>query len=272
MHPLPPDGVGPAQPWTEREAFLSRLAGGLAHEIKNPLSTMAINLTLLEEEVARPEPGNDGPTARDKRLQKRVRTLSREVARLEGILEDFLRFARGGQINRSPQDLVAIVRETLEFLEPEHEVAGIRVHVELPSSLPLVMLDPRAIQQVLMNLLVNARHAMPGGGELIVQLRRRGNHAELVVTDTGVGMDEATRAHCFDLYFSTKKDGTGLGLPTVARTVREHEGSIDVVSEEGRGTSFTVTLPLVVELARRQHAAGERGADEPTREHGEGLA
>jgi len=243
-----------------REAFLSRLAGGLAHEIKNPLSTMAINLTLLEEDVERSEPGLEGPTARDKRLQKRVRTLSREVSRLEGILEDFLRFARGGQINRSPQDLTAIVSETLEFLEPEHEAADIRVHVDLPSSLPLVMLDPGAIRQCLMNLLVNARHAMLGGGELIVQLRRSGSRAELVITDTGVGMDEETRLHCFDLYYSTKKSGTGLGLPTVARIMSEHEGTIEVVSEEGRGTSFTVSLPLVVELARRK---GEAGEEEP---------
>ena len=250
----------------EREALLARLAGGLAHEIKNPLSTMAINLTLLEEEWERPEPGHEQLSPRDRRSLKRVRTLVREVTRLEGIVDDFLRFARGGEVNRSPHDLVALVRQTLDFLEPEHGEAGIRVHVDLPSKLPLVLVDEGAIEQALMNLLVNARHAMEGGGELIVQLRRAGNFAELTITDTGVGMSEEELSHCFELYWSTKRKGTGLGLPTVGRIIEEHGGTIEVVSDKGRGTNFRILLPLVVELAGRSEQAGRarasrRGAD-----------
>jgi signal transduction histidine kinase len=110
------------------------------------------------------------------------------------------------------------------------------------------MLDVNAFKQALLNLFVNARQAMPAGGELIVQAEREGNYVVLTVTDTGVGMSPETLARCFDVYYSTKKGGTGLGLPTVRRIVEEHEGSVRVVSEPGRGTSFAIVLPLLVEL------------------------
>lgn len=234
--------------------LLTTLAGGLAHEIKNPLSTMAINLTLLEEEWSGARGGGE-PSPKEKRGLKRVRTLQREVVRLEGILDDFLRFARGGEINRAPEDLVEVVKEVLSFLEPEHESAGVRVHVDLPTSLPLVMLDETSFRQALINLMVNARQAMPGGGELIVRLERVGAWVDLSITDTGVGMGEDELEHCFELYWSTKKGGTGLGLATVNRIVVQHEGTMSVLSEKGRGTSFTIHLPLLVELARRQDAS-----------------
>ena len=239
---------------------LTRLAGGLAHEIKNPLSTMAINLALLEEEWSRGR-GGDSPELdpREKRSLRRLHTLQREVLRLEGVLDDFLRFARGGEINRSPGDLVALVREVLEFLEPEHQSHGIRLHVDLPNKLPLAMLDETAFRQALINLLVNARQAMPGGGELMVRLERVGPRAELSVTDTGVGMGPEELERCFELYYSTKKGGSGLGLATVRRIVQQHEGFIRVVSEKGRGTSFTISLPLLVEIAGRSGEAEGRG-------------
>lgn len=228
--------------------MLARLAGGLAHEIKNPLSTMAINLTLLEEEF-QPAPGGDGgQSPAEKRSSKRIKTLQREVTRLEGILEDFLRFVRGGDINRAPADLVSLVREALEFAEPELEAEGVRLHALLPGSLPLVMLDGGTFRQALLNLIVNARQAMPGGGELIVELRREGPRAELTITDSGVGMSPDQLERCFDLYFSTKRNGTGLGLATVKRIIEMHDGEIGVMSEEGRGTRFVLWLPLLQEI------------------------
>ena len=239
-----------------RRRLLARLAGGLAHEIKNPLSTMAINLTLLEEEF-QPAPGGGGAQSpKDKRSLKRVRTLQREVARLEGILEDFLRFARGGEIDRAPGDLAELVAEVLEFCEPELEAEQVRLHALLPPSIPLAMIDERALRQALVNLVVNARQAMPGGGELIVELRRDGPRAELVVTDSGVGMSADQVARCFELYYSTKKGGTGLGLATVKRIVEMHGGEIGVMSEEGRGTRFHLWIPLMQEIP-----GGERTID-----------
>ncbi|MEM1448171.1 MAG: ATP-binding protein [Planctomycetota bacterium] len=243
-----------------RRKMLARLAGGLAHEIKNPLSTMAINLTLLEEEF-QPAPGGDGvQSPKDKRSLKRVRTLQREVARLEGILDDFLRFARGGEVNRAPADLVALVREALEFAEPELEAEGVRLHALLPSALPLVMLDEGTFRQALLNLIVNARQAMPGGGELIVQVRRDGPVVELAVTDSGVGMSPDQVDRCFDLYYSTKKGGTGLGLATVKRIVDMHDGEIGVTSEEGRGTQFHIWLPLLQEITVPRDRDGDADA------------
>ncbi len=244
----------------DRMRMLARLAAGLAHEIKNPLSTMAINLALLEEEWSRSQGGGE-PSARDKRCQKRVNTLQREVKRLETIVDDFLRYARGGEINRSPHDLVALVREVLEFVEAEDSLAGIRHHVELPFGLPLVMVDPGAFKQALLNLFVNARQAMPMGGELIVRLRREGNWVEVSVTDTGTGMSPEQLERCFDVYWSTKKGGTGLGLPTTKRIVEEHGGRINAISEPNRGTSFSIVLPLLVEIHGRAAEAAREGTE-----------
>lgn len=250
--------VGPVEEVSGRRRMLARLAGGLAHEIKNPLSTMAINLTLLEEEF-QPAPGGDGgQSPAEKRSLKRVKTLQREVTRLEGILEDFLRFARGGDINRAPADLVALVRDALEFAEPELEAEGVRLHALLPGSLPLVMLDGGTFRQALLNLIVNARQAMPGGGELIVELRRDGPRAELTITDSGVGMSPEQLEQCFDLYYSTKRNGTGLGLATVKRIIEMHDGEIGVMSEEGRGTRFVMWLPLLQEIRPTRPGADEQ--------------
>lgn len=259
--------VGPAEKDGGRRRMLARLAGGLAHEIKNPLSTMAINLTLLEEEF-QPAPGGDGAQSPgDRRSLKRVKTLQREVARLEGILEDFLRFARGGDVNRAPCDLVTLVRDALEFAEPELEAEGVRLHALLPGSLPLAMLDEGIFRQALLNLLVNARQAMPGGGELIVELRRDGPRAALTITDSGVGMSPEQLERCFDLYYSTKRNGTGLGLATVKRIIEMHDGEIGVMSEEGRGTRFILWIPLLQEI-RPQRSDPERPGEGDGDGHG----
>ena len=260
--PAPPAASGAesvlAPKTQDQRELLVRLAAGLAHEIKNPLSTMAINLALMEEDLGKNRAGDAVELSpREKRIEKRVRTLQREIQRLETIVEDFLRYARGGQINRAPSDLIALVREVLDFVEPEDSRQGIRHHVDLPMGLPLVLLDEGAFRQALLNLVVNSRQAMSSGGELIVRVRREGNFAELSVTDTGVGMKPEEVEHCFDPYFSTKKGGTGLGLSTTRRIVEEHGGTIAVVSEVGRATSFSIVLPLVVEI----HGAGSSARD-----------
>ncbi len=259
--------AGPAyrpEPEPDHEPLLARLAAGLAHEIKNPLSTMAINLALLEEEWGRASASRNAdvpePTAREKRCAKRVQALQREVKRLETIVDDFLHFARGGEVNRAPQDLGALVREVLDFVELEDSRLSIRHHVDLPVGLPLVMLDAGAMKQALLNLFVNARQAMPTGGELIVRAQRRGNFVELTVTDTGVGMTPQDVARCFDVYFSTKRGGTGLGLSTTKRILEEHGATISVVSELGRGTSFSILIPLLVEIHGTHSAkSGDEG-------------
>ena len=236
---------------------LSRLAGGLAHELKYPLSTIGLHLALLEEDWA------DDESAKARRTRRTLHTLKQEVDRLNGILEDFLRFARGGDVNRAPCDLVGLVRDALEFAGPELEAEDVRLHALLPTSMPLAMLDEGAFRQALLNLIVNARQAMPGGGELIVELRRDGPRAELTITDSGVGMTPDQLERCFDLYYSTKRTGTGLGLATVKRIVEMHDGEIAVMSEEGRGTRFHLWVPLLQEitLPRGTEVRAEVGAE-----------
>jgi len=253
----------------DRVAFLSRLARGLAHEIKNPLSTMAINLALLQEDWERAGAvrSPEARTPREERSLKRIRTLQNEVRRLENILEEFLKFARGGEVNRSPHDLARIVEDLLEFVEPEDAQAGIRHHTDLPFGMPLVLVDEDQIKQAVLNLLVNARQAMPEGGELIVRMRRLGNEVELSITDTGVGMTEEQQKRCFEEYWSDKKGGTGLGLSTVKRIVEEHAGSVTVVSEVGQGSSFCMYLPLAVELTGATRGGDEEESD-PQRAQG----
>lgn len=241
---------------TDRVHKLIRLADGLAHEIKNPLSTMAINLALLQEEFERAgavrNPESPERTRREERTLKRIRTMQGEIQRLEHIVEEFLHYAQGGDINRAPEDISRIVRELLDFVEPEDDRAGIRHHVDLGTGLPLVWADEVRLKQAILNLLVNARQAMPEGGELMVRVRRAGSDVELSITDTGIGMNEDKLAHCFEEYWSDKRGGTGLGLATAARVVEEHGGHIEVLSEEARGTSFMIYLPLAVELAGRR--------------------
>jgi signal transduction histidine kinase len=243
--------------------LLARLAGGLAHEIKNPLSTMAINLALLQEEWERAGI-EDQPHVR--RSLKRVRTLQSEVSRLESILEEFLAFARGGRVNRAPEDLSRIVREVLDFVEPENQRQEIRQHADLLAGMPLVLVDETQIKQAILNLLVNARQAMPEGGELLVRTERLGNDMRLTVTDTGVGMTPGELERCFEVFWSNKKGGTGLGLASARRIVEEHGGSLSAVSELGRGTSFALLLPLAVELLPRTpkeaEETGGNGSDD----------
>ncbi|MEX1024351.1 MAG: ATP-binding protein [Planctomycetota bacterium] len=240
----------------DRAQRLIRLADGLAHEIKNPLSTMSINLALLQEEIERAGQGRqrDSPerSRREERTLKRIRTMQGEIQRLEHIVEEFLHYAQGADINRRPEDLSRIVRELLDFVEPEDERAAIRHHIDLAIGLPLVLVDEDRFKQAILNLLVNARQAMPDGGELMVRVRRQGNEVELSITDTGLGMSPEKLERCFEEYWSDKKGGTGLGLATTSRIVEEHGGRIQVLSEEGRGTSFLIYLPLAVELTGRR--------------------
>jgi len=253
----------------DRLLRLSQIAQGLAHEIRNPLSTMSINLALLQEEWERAatsrNPEHPEPTPREERSLRRITTLQREVNRLEHLLDEFQVYARGGEGNRQPHDISRLGRELLERVEPENERAGIRQHAVLPVGLPLVLADKTQLKQAVLNLLVNARQAMtasdgeaPGEDaamELLVRAQRVGNEVELSITDTGVGMDAESLERCFDEWWSNKKGGSGLGLSTARRIVEEHGGALSAMSEPGRGTCFSITLPLAVELAGQQSKA-----------------
>jgi signal transduction histidine kinase len=218
-------------------AEIAQLAGGLAHEIRNPLSTMCLNLDLLAEEFPNAE------TPRDRRVVLKIERLRRESQRLQNILEEFLRFARIQELRLEPADLNAIVDEMRDFCEPQAVTQGIVLRTLYAPDLPGVRLDVDLFKQALLNLILNAEHAMPEGGELILQTRREGSWSVLDVIDTGVGMSEEVRLHVFDAFYSTRPGGSGLGLPTTRKIVEAHAGTIEVQSALGKGSQFTIRLP-----------------------------
>ncbi len=219
-------------------AEISQLAGGLAHEIRNPLSTLSLNLDLLLEDFQNAE------TPRDRRVLQRLERLRPEVHRLHGILESFLRFARVQELKLEPTDLNTVIDEMRDFYEPHAATKGIVMRTTFARDLPLVQLDRELFKQAVLNLVLNAEHAMPKGGELILSTRRQGPWARLDVIDTGVGMAEEVREMIFDAFFSTRAAGSGLGLPTTRKIIEAHGGTIEVQSELGKGSQFSVRLPV----------------------------
>jgi signal transduction histidine kinase len=236
-------------------AEMGKLAAGLAHELKNPLSTLKLNLQLLEEDLAGLPEAAAGEVR--PRSLARIATLKKEADRLRHTLDDFLRFAGRLELRTSPVPLNRVVEELIDFIHPQAQAYKIRVLTALAPENPVCPLDENLFKQALLNLLLNAIQAMPPeccqerGAELLVRTLvsqngsgQGGGQAILYVSDTGVGIAKANLPHIFDAYFTTKKGGTGLGLPTTRRIIEEHHGMISVQSEPGRGTSFRVELPL----------------------------
>jgi D-alanine transaminase len=217
---------------------LAELAGQLVHEIKNKVSTLGLNLQLLTEEFADPQ------SPRERRVLDKIERLKGECDRLEEISNDFLRFARVKDLERTPTDLLAEIDEMMDFFGPTARAHGIEVKSYVPAGLPAVDLDRALFKQALLNLLLNAQQAMPQGGELILQATAESGAVVLIVIDTGKGMSPDVLAKAFKPFFSTRSGGTGLGLPTARKIIEAHGGSITVESEVGKGTRFTIRLPV----------------------------
>ncbi|MGQ0626917.1 MAG: two-component system sensor histidine kinase NtrB [Phycisphaerales bacterium] len=242
----------------ERMAEIGAMTGGLAHEIKNPLSTIGLNAQLLAEGIDELAIDQD----HKRRLGNRVGALRREAERLRGVLQDFLEFA--GQVRLAPQaaDMNVVVGELVDFFQPEAERQGVRLRMDAAPGTLSARFDVKLIKQALLNLMLNSVQAMaparasegasgPGSaGELILRTRsveekgRAGAGVCVSVIDTGPGMTPEVMGRVFSPYFTTKAGGSGLGLPTARRLVEEHGGRLDVHSEVGKGTVFTVVLPL----------------------------
>ncbi len=225
------------QQLVERYTEIARLAGGLAHEIKNPLSTIRLNLELLAEEFSEPE------SPRDKRALKRIALVERECLRLQGLLDDFLNFAKVRQLRFKPADLNSEVERVIDFFRPQAEENKIEIVCYLDSNLPPVRLDPEAFHGALLNLILNAQQAMPHGGQLVTRTQQQNGFVTLELIDTGIGMSQNTAQHIFEAFYSTKPRGSGLGLPTARKIIEAHGGSIEVDSELDHGTKFTIVLP-----------------------------
>ena len=221
----------------EQMAELARLAGGLAHEIRNPLSTINVNLKLLAEDLDRYKDEDH------RRWLRRLRGVQDEADRLRIILDDFLRFAGKVELVLTETDLRQVVEELGDFFTPQAEAGHIRMRTALPATPVPCRVDVKLIKQALLNLMINAIQATDAGGELLIRMDQVRGQVTIAVTDTGTGIAADELARIFQVYYSTKKGGTGLGLPTTRRIIREHGGTIQVHSEPGKGTRFVITLP-----------------------------
>jgi two-component system, NtrC family, sensor histidine kinase HydH len=229
----------PADPAAE----LAQLAGGFIHDIKNRLGTLPLHLQLLAEDFEDPQ------TPRERKALDRVNRLHGECQKLTDLANDFLRFARARVVARTPTDLADVVARLIDFLTPTARAKGIELVWYPSTDLPPVDLDRDQFEQALLNLLLNAEQAMPDGGTLTLIGRADEGCVCLDVIDTGCGMTPDVLANLFQPFHTTKKTGTGLGLPTARKVIVAHGGSLDVQSAPGRGTKFTIRLPASTSAA-----------------------
>lgn len=235
---------------TSRLAFLGTLVGGLAHELKNPLSTLNLNLQLLMEDLREPS------TAMETRILKKLTLLKNETSRLESILEEFLQFARPHRMEPELLSISSVMDEVLDFMEPGLRIHGITVHKLYTQTVELYPIDRTFFKMVLVNLIVNAEQAMgDGGGELIIRTDRGPRSITIHVIDTGPGIPTDIQERIFDVYFSTKRTGTGMGLAHSRRIIEDHGGTLAVDSEVGKGSDFRIVLPRppVIEADSQRH-------------------
>jgi signal transduction histidine kinase len=223
----------------ERLAAVGRISAQITHEIRNPLNAIGLNAELLAEELAAlPVPAE---------TRTLVAAIGREVDRLHGVTEEYLRFARLPKPVFGREDLNEILSSLSEFVRPELSAARVELRLELDPAVPAVRADEGQLRAAFLNLLRNSREAMTAGGCVSVRTRAEGGEAVADVEDTGPGIPAEALGRIFDPFYSTKERGTGLGLAFAQQVVREHGGTIRCESVVGRGTRFTVRLPAAAE-------------------------
>ncbi|MBI4639960.1 MAG: PAS domain S-box protein [Candidatus Tectomicrobia bacterium] len=223
---------------TERLATIGKMSAQVAHEIRNPLSSISLNADLLEEEL-------DGYKGVDTEEAKcLLQSIKSEIDLLTEVTQDYLKFARLPRIKLERESLNEILQNLLMLLREEMLDGRIRLTSELDSSLPEIMADENQLRQAFLNVLKNAIQAMPDGGELNVRTKREHGYAIAQISDAGVGIKREDLEKIFEPFYSTKENGTGLGLPFTQMVVREHGGYIFCSSTPGEGTIFSISLPI----------------------------
>jgi signal transduction histidine kinase len=233
--------------YSRKLAALGRLMAGVAHEVKNPLNAMTIHLELLKQKLSRQLVAAGGATVPQTTQQpnanpdvtKHVDVISKEIRRLDEVVNGFLKFARPDELKLQPVRLSTLISDVATSAAPEAERRGIAMSVDCPGSLPAINADPGMLGQALLNLVLNGCQAMPDGGTLKIGCRAGSRRrVEITVEDTGVGIPPEHLGRIFDLYFTTKEKGSGIGLSMVYRIVQLHDGEVEVQSTPGRGTMF----------------------------------
>jgi len=220
---------------SERLAALGRITAGVAHEVKNPLNSMRLWLENLKESL---------PAEQASASQQAVQVLDKEIDRLDAVVKRFLDFTRPMDIRLEATQLAVLLKEVLEIAQPQLQKSNIQLAQLLPIDVPEVYVDRALLKQAVLNLVLNAAEAMPNGGQMRLVLSRRGEMAEITVGDTGKGIPLEHRQRIFQLFFTTRPGGSGIGLASAFRIIQLHNGSIDFTSEVGRGTTFRIELPL----------------------------
>jgi signal transduction histidine kinase len=256
--------------YSRKLVALGRLTAGIAHEVKNPLNAMIIHLELLRTKirnftsVAQPQAvaaagagtlGLSGapavaalPAATQSALEH-VEIIENEIRRLDGVVQGFLKFTRPEDLRLAPVRVPELLAAIQAIVEPEAEKNGVKVSMDCTAGIPPVNGDAGMLRQVFLNLAINACQAMPQGGSLRITCARMSHQrVEVRVEDTGAGIAKEHLSKIFDLYFTTKDHGTGIGLSMVYRIVQLHDGEIEVESTQGRGTTFRVRLPQAAEV------------------------
>lgn len=224
----------------ERLAYLGTMAGGLAHELRSPLNSIHLNIELLERSGCEAQGEKDV-----ERFNKRVTRIKHEVTSLQKILTEYLQFARPPGVKRLATDVRDYLYDVVEFIEPELDNTSVRVKLEVTEHDYPVLLDRRQMEQVLQNLIFNARDAMDEGGTITIRTSEDDNDIRIELEDTGPGIPLEDQDRIFEAFFTTKKTGTGLGLGISRRIVQEHSGLLLMESpiKQQRGTRFTIVLP-----------------------------
>jgi PAS domain S-box-containing protein len=237
----------------ESLASLTTLAAGVAHEIKNPLGSIGIHNQLIQKLVSRLE--NDDAEA----ISSYLHVIDEEIERLNKIVVDFLFAVRPMNTQLEDRELNPLIEDLLSFVQYELEQSNVELIKDLDDAIPALKLDPKYLKQAVLNLVKNAISAMPEGGILRVSTQLRGDQVLFRISDNGTGMSPDVRDKIFEPYFTTKDFGSGIGLTLVYKVVKEHLGDISVLSKEGRGTTFTITLPVP---QREKHLIDWKGDDD----------
>jgi len=222
---------------------LAELAGSLAHEIKNPLSVILMNIDLLSEDLTEIE------SQIGRRSINRVDIVRQQCERMQALLRDFLRYARLRDIDLLPGSLNDQIETVLRAYQAQADQEDIDIEKYLDPDLPAILLHSDSLQAALMNLVKNALEAMQPGGQLWARTYTTRTGVALDLIDTGSGVDDNTVLHMFEPFYSTKDGGSGLGLPTARKIIEAHGGRISVQSEMGRGTKFVLEFPVPKRLA-----------------------
>ncbi|MDP3177169.1 MAG: ATP-binding protein [Spirochaetaceae bacterium] len=247
----------------ESLASLTTLAAGVAHEIKNPLGAISIRMQLIERALQ----GRESVEA--SAIARHLGVVDEEIDRLNKIVVDFLFAVRPMDVRLMEADAGELLGEIAEIISPEAERSSIMTEVAVAEGLPRVQMDSRLMKQAILNLVKNAIAAMPGGGRLGLAVERKDDDILISVNDSGVGIPEEDLPKIFEPYFTTKENGTGLGLTITFKIVKEHRGEIAVKSRPGQGSTFTVSLP--VPQKERRLLPYDEGRDSIAREgNGEG--